>query len=635
MNQKKHKISINRQNLEDGIQLHKANPLFSRLGGTICIRDRNTMGKRMAAFVNSQGFLFLNQDVPLTPPQWAYAIAHCQLHLAFGHFDAEKMSLLQTSENEMSHPGRERYNVFCNPYLWNTACDIYIAKFLSDVKFGKPLSDLPVSAFPGPVTEEHKIYQYLLERSCAENYQGFGTAPPGVLDMYGLEKPLIYDETKFQKNQYVIQFAHALAHSVSKVVSTVGGHDFVTGSSYTASQKAAQWFINHYPLLGGLASGFKIIEDYKFCMENEISVAAVDVTCAEIYVNPAAGLDAEELKFVLAHEFLHAGLQHHERCQGRDPELWNVACDYVINGWLQEMAIGKMPERGLLYDENLKNISAESLYDRMVRELRKYAKMETFRGYGKGDIMSGSGKSPWTSGHEITSLEDFYKSALQNGLEYHHQTGRGYIPAGLIQEIRALAVPPLPWDVELARWFDFHFAPLEKKRSYARPSRRQGSTPDIPRPSYVQADLPENSRTFGVVVDTSGSMSAKMIGYALGAIASYAAAREVPFARVVFCDACAYDVGYLAPEDIAGRVRVQGRGGTILQPGVDLLETATDFPKDGPILIITDGDIEEHMSIHHKHAFLIPKGKRLPFRAKGEVFYFNYSFHDSFKAMLP
>ena len=81
-------------------------------------------------------------------------------------------------------------------------------------------------------------------------------------------------------------------------------------------------------------------------------------------------------------------------------------------------------------------------------------------------------------------------------------------------------------------------------------------------------------------------------------------------------------IKYLAPEDIAGRVKVTGRGGTILQPGVDCLEQANDFPKDGPILIITDGEIENDLKVRREHAFLLPRGNRLPFRARGEVFYF-------------
>lgn len=182
-------------------------------------------------------------------------------------------------------------------------------------------------------------------------------------------------------------------------------------------------------------------------------------------------------------------------------------------------------------------------------------------------------------------------------------------------------MPPIPWDVQLGKWFDAKFPPLEKHRTYARPSRRQGSTPDIPRPSYTLQEKDTDSRTFGVVLDTSGSMCSAQIGLALGAIASYASAKEVPFVRLIFCDAEATDAGYLAPEDLAGRVEITGRGGTILQPGIDTLERAKDFPPTGPILIITDGYIENDLKIKREHAYLIPNGNKLPFRAKGKVFY--------------
>ena len=83
-------------------------------------------------------------------------------------------------------------------------------------------------------------------------------------------------------------------------------------------------------------------------------------------------------------------------------------------------------------------------------------------------------------------------------------------------------------------------------------------------------------------------MDRRLLGKALGAIASYAVTRDVQTVRVVFCDAEAHDNGWMHPFDIAGRVRVRGRGGTVLQPGIDLLQDAADFPRDGPILIITD-----------------------------------------------
>jgi predicted metal-dependent peptidase len=77
----------------------------------------------------------------------------------------------------------------------------------------------------------------------------------------------------------------------------------------------------------------------------------------------------------------------------------------------------------------------------------------------------------------------------------------------------------------------------------------------------------------------------------------------------------------MTPDDIAGRVKVIGRGGTMLQPAIDMLQNAKDFPKDGPILIITDGEIDQHLDIKREHAYIMPVGCRLPFKAKGEVFY--------------
>ncbi len=599
-------ISPGEERLNRGISIVRGNPLFSRLGGYIQMLNKKNMGKD-AARVYGDGIIYLNKDALLTPEQWAYTIAHCRLHLAFGHFDAERMP----GYEKVLQNGASEWVVSCNKAVWNLACDLYVDKFLRDIKFGSSTCENPEKPVPGSLTDERKIYQYLMES---------GHGLEGVMDMQGLEHPKVYDAKRNQKNEFMVKFAYALAYSVSSVVREAGGRGGENAAAHTRPERAAQWFISHYPLLGGLAAGFRIVEDYSYCYQEEISVAAVDVTAGKIYVNPAAGLDDEELKFVLAHEFLHAGLMHHERCAGRDAYLWNVACDFVINGWLCEMEIGKMPDRGL-YDGALKDVSAEELYDRMVKDLRKFSKLDTFRGYGKGDVIAGKGGGSF-SGSQTASLDDFYKSALQNGLEYHISGGRGYLPSGLIEEIRALSMPPIPWDVQLGNWFDEFFAPPAKCRTYARPSRRQGSTPDIPRPSYVPAGIMEYSRTFGVVIDTSGSMDKRLLGYALGAVASYAEAKEVPYARVVFCDAAAYDAGYLAPEEIAGRVQVKGRGGTVLQPGVDLLEGAKDFPENGPILIITDGWIEDHIRIRREHAFLVPRARRLPFAPRGRVFYF-------------
>lgn len=587
--------------LSQGYAVLNDNSLFSQLYGDIHAKPSHLTGKGSIAVVCKNGAIYTNMDAKITPKEWAYALAHNLLHLAFGHFDYDKIP-----------QDTEFY-----PAVWNKACDIYIARFLEDINFDSPLFEDPLKEYPIRLNDERKIYEYILNKEGVHPKQTYGLNSEAGLDMFGIEHPILYK--KGEENIYVKQFSSAITHSIKGAVCHAAGRDEAAIKD-TPVTRAAAWFLAHYPLLGGLASSFKIIEDTAICHRYEIHIAAVDAVNGEIYANPNSGLSEEEWKFVLAHEYLHAGLCHHERCQGRDHYLWNVACDYVINDWLHEMQIGIMPDDGLLYDEALHGMSAEFIYDMIVREMRKFKKHATFRRFGKGDIFGGT--EPHFKGiGKGVSLDEFFKNSLREGLDYHIVKSRGYLPAGLVEEIRALTTPPIPWEVELAEWFDVQFPPLEKHRTYAKPSRRQGSTPDIPRPSYTFRKQDLTSRTFGVVIDTSGSMSEKEIGHALGAIASYAVAKDVPFVRIIFCDADATDAGYMAPEDIAGRVEVTGRGGTVLQPGIDVIEQATDFPKAGPILVITDGYIENDLKIKREHAFLLPAGNRLPFRAKGKVFY--------------
>lgn len=583
-----------------GYDILNEHPLFSLLDGTIIEKTSHLGEKDSYACVTKTGDIYVNPKARLRPDEWAYVMAHNLLHLALGHFDKDRMPTGDV-----------------NTFAWNKACDIYVTRFLADVGFGKPIIPDPEEEYDIKLNDELRIYEYLVEKYGDVQKQTYGLNSEKARDMIGLDSPIYYK--KGERNEYAETFSRAITHSIKKAVCDVGGHD-IEKKKDTVVTKAAGWFLAHYPLLGGLASSFKIIEDVDICHKYEIHIAAVDAAHGEIYANPSCGFTLEEWKFVLAHEYLHAGLCHHERCQGRDHYLWNVACDYVINDWLHEMHIGDMPDEGLLYDESLHNMSAETIYDLIVKEMRKFKKHATFRGYGQGDIFGQNGPHFEGMGKGVT-LDEFFKNSLREGLDYHIIHKRGYLPAGLVEEVRALSMPPIPWEVQLGRWFDEQFPPLEKHRTYARPSRRQGSTPDIPRPSYALWEKELESRTFGVVIDTSGSMSTSQIGLALGAVASYAVSKDVPFVRIIFCDAEAADVGYMAPEDIAGRVEVTGRGGTVLQPGVDTLERAKDFPLSGPILIITDGYIEDDLKVRREHAYLIPNGNRLPFRAKGKVFY--------------
>ncbi|WP_134702995.1 VWA-like domain-containing protein [Ammoniphilus sp. YIM 78166] len=592
---KKPELDIALKNYSEALQMLHQHPMFAPLAlhARFYRQDSQICPDDGWAVVTRQGAIHVHPTRRGEVSEWMYVLAHCLLHLGFGHFQAKE-----------------------NKVAWNTACDCFIAKFLSDMKWGTPPKELS-GMLDFRSKSEEDLYLQFSERGIPEPLRHWGVG--------GSQGDLVFSDKYHYWNRDVDWEAclgKGLSMAVTSAVKVAAGYTAFLGEEtheLTPAAKARNWFIDHYPLLGSLAASFKLIEDPAICARLDISVAAIDIEDREIYMNPASGLDEHECKFVIAHELLHAGLRHHERCQGRDPYLWNVACDYVINGWLVEIGIGEFPKVGGLMDPELKGLSTEAIYDRIVTDIRTYRKLYTLRGIGLGDMLDKGNPGFWEVG-EGTTLDDFFRNCLTQGLIYHQEQNRGFIPAGLIEEIRALGQPPIKWDVELARWFDHYFAPLEQNRTYARASRRQSSTPDIPRPRWVPSGASDDGRTFGVVLDTSGSMDKKILAKALGAISSYSLSRDVPAVRVVFCDAAAYDEGYLAPEVIADKVRIKGRGGTILQPGIDLLENAEDFPKKGPLLIITDGYCER-LRLKRDHAFLLPKGRHLPFIPKGPVFY--------------
>ncbi|MFI6866827.1 hypothetical protein [Nocardia sp. NPDC050406] len=553
------------------------------------------------AFVSDR-YVTYNPKVRASAQEWAWVFAHCLLHAGFGHLDPSAAPPRTVQDNIFDTGG------LITPHYphaaYRAACCAFVDKYLLTLKIGSPPLDLPP---PPGGSDEHALTERWLSDGVPEAYQQ-GEFPDFFISTA---------ETARDSN-LPAAFAAGIAAAARDALDEAG-KDVTAGkrTDMRVWDRALNWFVSSYPLLGALAAGMTIVADPDIARGWDISIAAVNAEAAEIYINPYARLGSEEWKFVLAHEMLHAALRHGERAGWRDHYLFNVAADYVINGWLIEMGVGEMPE-GLLYDPELKGWSAEQVYDRIAGDMRRLRKIATLRGKGKGDIFG----EPIPHNHNpgrYMDLDEYYRNALSTGLAYHVSSGRGLLPAGLEEEIRALDQPPLPWDAQLAEWFDEFVPAVEKRRSYARASRRQASTPDIPRPAWVRPDEQVRLPTFGVVLDTSGSMSKELMGKGLGAIASYALARDVPYARVVFCDAVAHDAGYLPVEQIAGRVRVRGRGGTVLQPGIRLLEKADDFPVDGPILIVTDGECDV-VRVRREHAYLVPAGRGLPFRPQGPVF---------------
>ncbi len=595
-------------------RLNRSGSLFEPLLEHIVIVEcRDVADAPLLACVDpAQGAVWLNpyRRQELGEAEWTFVLAHEILHLALNH-----------------HVRR----MHRDPALWNLTCDYAIDRMLTAFKIGRTPHDYEWPTLDLSGAEEELYDLFAANRRLLGTEKTFaGPSRPDLtryesLDAVRPERLLFRHYVTHRRTDYENLFVEgvrsAVQATVEETAEALGQLRENKPGVWRPIESARRWVMNELPLLGALAAQMQVIAKADLCDRMDIAIAAVNPYLGEIYFHPLRGLNPDELLFVYVHELLHVALLHHTRLRGRDPWLWNVSCDFVINGWLIEMGVGQFPSVGGLYDPRLAGMSAEQVYDLLTADPRRCKGLRGFCGK-KSDVILDDRR---VFRGDITTLDDFYRRCLASGLACHGM-GRGHVPLGLIEEIRSLFTPPVPWDVELARWMDAHVPILrDPRRTYARASRRQASTPDIPRPARFVPQETKDACTFGVIMDTSGSMDRELLGRALGAVASYAEARDVPAVRLVLCDASPYDRGIVSPTDLRGVFPIQGRGGTVLQPAINYLLGRGDFPAKAPIMILTDGYCEQELICPREHCFLLPRkgwreGQRDLLRTSAPVF---------------
>ena len=253
-------------------------------------------------------------------------------------------------------------------------------------------------------------------------------------------------------------------------------------------------------------------------------------------------LKETERRFVLMHELFHILLMHPSRFNGRDPRLYNVAADLIVNFMCQKLAaqprfrtgfpMSMLP--GCLYATLPADCSMEELYAKLLDDQLKKAKGLS-KGVGGTILLRGAYMvTPWNKsrqelqeqhvpasgergqdGRRMLGASDLREANLTPqeaaALEQHlrelvRQAAKGDPGMGpslfLPREILALGQrKPLPWK-RLLR--DFLTEERDDDASYATPERK-----------YIHMDLilPGHGLTEGGVsevwafVDSSGSIS--------------------------------------------------------------------------------------------------------------------------------
>lgn len=136
-----------------------------------------------------------------------------------------------------------------------------------------------------------------------------------------------------------------------------------------------------YPFFGSVVASVGYKEN------KDIPTAGTDGET--IYYNPEylESLSVEEQTFVFAHEVCHIAFNHILRSEGKDPKLWNIATDGVINQFLKRDGL-KMA-KGVVDMAEAINYDAEQLYEKLLQE-KQQRQQQQQNGQGNGQNQQGN-----------------------------------------------------------------------------------------------------------------------------------------------------------------------------------------------------------------------------------------------------
>jgi predicted metal-dependent peptidase len=186
----------------------------------------------------------------------------------------------------------------------------------------------------------------------------------------------------------------------------------------------------------------------KIKITDDMPTAATDGR--DVFVNPDFfnGLSAPAQEGLLLHEVLHAALLHVTRRGARDPKLWNIAADIVVNGML--MRDGYVIPDGGIRDVSKEHLATEEVYDLLLRDADK----KPAPTLGMADLLDG------TNGQgqplDKAEIEGQWQQALQQALQQAKLVAEGSMqgdmPAGLRRELNALDHAQMDWRALLWRF---------------------------------------------------------------------------------------------------------------------------------------------------------------------------------------
>ena len=391
-----------------------------------------------------------------------------------------------------------------------------------------------------------------------------------------------------------------------------------------------------------------------------------------IIYNPDFVLEVEEdeLRSVLIHEALHVVYEHPLRRGKRHPKVWNISCDYAINGLLIYDLGMELPEGGL-WSREYQGKSSEAIYSELMKS--EESLQEAIDSMGEGnegnseteggdDEQSNTGKyfapsdvktgeqvgeidldsipmptgEVWDAQDEGKPLSDSaiteLKGEIQRAVSLADKLEKAMSTEGtssMSNRIDQLKDVKVNWKDELN---DFLQSSVANENSWARLNRRH---------SWRGINLPSKAKSpqggeLAVAIDMSGSVSQYELNMFATEIQAMAEDCGLEKIRVCYCDTTVrkneqgewWDIYELDQGDELV-LRARGGGGTRFDPPFNLFNDYSDDVEDVQAFIyFTDGwgdvsaDVEPSVPVIWCVTEESYYAERLPF---GEVIYVDTS----------
>jgi predicted metal-dependent peptidase len=353
-----------------------------------------------------------------------------------------------------------------------------------------------------------------------------------------------------------------------------------------AMRDAREDLLLGHPFFGVLSLKAELVED--------ASIKTASINSKRLRFNPdyVLGLSNAKRKGLWAHEISHPALGHGARMGRRDPELWNQAADYAINGGL--IAEGFELPDGALVDPRFENKRAESIYTTLESERNEQEQQDQAGGAGQSQGQGGAGDPGGKSGagdvpgdscgqFESEGAEDSSEAAAaindwaQNVSEaIRAASSAGKLPAGVARMVAEVRKPKADWRALLRRFLTDQ---VKTESTWSKPNKR--FFPGL----YLPGRRPCGLGSIVVGVDTSGSIDAGTLAAFSAEITAICQDIEPEALYVVYCDAQVNKAETYEPGDTI-KLQAVGGGGTRFKPVFEWVE-AQDI-KPAALVYLTD-----------------------------------------------